>query len=83
MAARDGCAGLLRSARNDSFSSCRFHRLLGEWLAFELQAVDRLQPIHTAQMLSYLKLGGFRLGLLLNFNVLHMRNGIKRVLNGY
>ncbi len=38
-------------------------------------------PLHTAQILSYLKLGGFKLGYLLNFNVAHMRDGIKRVVN--
>jgi GxxExxY protein len=48
----------------------------------ELKAVDALLPIHTAQLLTYLKLGSYPLGLLLNFNVPLMRNGIKRVANG-
>jgi GxxExxY protein len=43
--------------------------------------VERLLPIHTAQLLSYLKLSNRKLGYLLNFNVVHMRNGIKRVVN--
>jgi GxxExxY protein len=38
-------------------------------------------PIHHAQVLSYLRLGGYKLGLLLNFNTVHMRDGIKRVVN--
>lgn len=47
----------------------------------ELKAVAKLLPIHNAQLLSYLKLSGHSLGLLLNFNVPHMRDGIKRMLN--
>jgi GxxExxY protein len=47
----------------------------------ELKAVEKLLPIHDAQLLSYLKLGGFRLGLLINFNVLHLKDGIKRKVN--
>jgi len=48
----------------------------------ELKAVEKLAPIHTAQLLSYLKLSGCKLGFLLNFNVIHMRDGIKRIVNG-
>jgi GxxExxY protein len=48
----------------------------------ELKAIDQLLPIHDAQMLTYLKLTGCKLGLLLNFNVPKLRDGIKRrVLN--
>ena len=50
-------------------------------VAIEVKAVDKLSPLHLAQILSYLKMGGYRLGYLLNFNVLHMREGIKRVVN--
>jgi GxxExxY protein len=45
----------------------------------ELKAVDKLLPIHEAQLLTYLKLSGKRCGLLLNFNVLRMKEGIKRM----
>jgi GxxExxY protein len=48
----------------------------------EIKAVDKLMPVHTAQLLTYLKLTDRKLGLLLNFNVPHMRDGIKRVANG-
>ena len=48
----------------------------------ELKAIDELLPIHKAQLLTYLKLSRCKLGYLLNFNVAHMRNGIKRVVNG-
>ena len=47
-------------------------------LVVELKAVERLSPIHTAQILSYLKAGAFQLGLLINFNVPTLRQGIRR-----
>lgn len=50
-------------------------------VVLELKAVERLQPLHTAQLVSYLRLGHYPLGYLLNFNVVHMREGIKRVIN--
>ncbi len=48
-------------------------------LLLELKTVDRLLPIHTAQVLTYLKLSGLRVGLLLNFNERVLRDGIKRL----
>jgi GxxExxY protein len=48
----------------------------------ELKAVPAILPVHRSQVLSYLRLGGFRLGYLLNFNVAHMRDGIQRFVNG-
>jgi GxxExxY protein len=48
----------------------------------ELKAVERLMPIHDAQLLSYLKLSGKRLGLLINFHVLRLKDGYKRIVNG-
>jgi GxxExxY protein len=47
----------------------------------ELKAVDRIEPIHKAQMLTYLKLSQLKLGLLINFNVPVLTIGIKRVVN--
>jgi len=44
----------------------------------ELKAVEELAPIHQAQIISYLKLSGKRIGLLINFHTLHLKNGIKR-----
>ncbi len=44
----------------------------------ELKAVETLKPIHEAQLLTYLKLSGISLGLLINFNVEHLRDGIRR-----
>lgn len=45
----------------------------------EIKAIDGLAPVHTAQLLTYLKLSGLRLGLLINFNVARIRDGIRRV----
>jgi GxxExxY protein len=52
-------------------------------VVLELKSIEKLLPIHGAQLLSYLRLGAFRLGFLLNFHTMHMRHGIKRVVNGY
>jgi len=57
----------------------RLDFLVGGLVVVELKAVDRLAPIHDAQMLTYLRLTGCKLGLLLNFNTLKMRDGIKRI----
>jgi GxxExxY protein len=47
----------------------------------ELKAVEKIAPIHETQLLTYLKLSGKKLGLLLNFNVVQMKDGIKRIAN--
>jgi GxxExxY protein len=47
----------------------------------ELKAVERLEPIYEAQVLSYLKLSGCKVGLLINFNVKVLKNGIRRLVN--
>ncbi len=49
----------------------------------ELKAIDRLEPVHEAQLLSYLRLSGCSVGLLINFNVPVLRRGIRRMVNGY
>lgn len=48
-------------------------------LIVELKAVEKLQPVHQAQVLSYLKAAGYRLGLLINFHEGLLRDGLKRV----
>lgn len=60
----------------------RLDMLVADKLIVEAKAVDQLDAIHTAQLLTYLKLSGKHLGLLLNFNVESMRQGIKRVALG-
>jgi GxxExxY protein len=49
----------------------------------ELKVVKRLHPIHEAQLLSYLRLSDKRVGLLINFHVAHLRNGIKRMMSPF
>ena len=49
----------------------------------EIKAVERLEPIHEAQLLSYLKLSGCEVGLLINFNVKVVKNGIRRLVNRF
>jgi GxxExxY protein len=60
----------------------RIDLLVGDLVVVELKALEAILPVHRAQLLSYLRLGGFRLGYLLNFNVARMRDGIVRVVNG-
>lgn len=56
----------------------RIDMLVDERLILELKSVETLQPIHEAQLLTYLKLSGIKTGLLMNFNVKRLINGIKR-----
>jgi GxxExxY protein len=60
----------------------RIDLLVEESIIVELKSVERLEPIHQAQLLSYLKLSGCKVGLLINFNVNLLKNGIKRLVNG-
>ena len=59
----------------------RLDLLVEDSVVIELKSVQQLLPIHTAQLLSYLRAGDYRLGFLLNFNAVHMRDGIKRIVN--
>ena len=53
--------------------------LVQRLLVLELKAVEQILPVHEAQLLTYLRLGGFRTGLLLNFHVAALKHGIKRM----
>lgn len=55
--------------------------VMGEKLLIELKAVERIVPVHKAQVITYLKLMRFPLGLLVNFNEVLIKHGIQRVLN--
>ena len=59
----------------------RIDLLVEERVIVELKAVERLEPIHQAQLLSYLRLSGCKVGLLINFNVTVLKNGIRRLVN--
>ncbi len=60
----------------------RLDLLVGDLVVVEIKAVEGLLPIHEAQMLTYLRLGGWQVGLLLNFNVTQLKRGIQRVVLG-
>ena len=59
----------------------RIDLLVENKLVIELKSVEALNDIHLAQILTYLRLGKFKLGLLINFNVSLLKNGIRRVIN--
>jgi GxxExxY protein len=62
-------------------SGFRIDLLVENTVIVGLKCVENLLPIHKAQLLTYLRLANKPLGLLLNFNVVHLREGIKRVIN--
>ena len=57
----------------------RLDVVVAKMLILELKACERLEPIHEAQLLTYLKLTGIKVGLLINFNVPVLKQGIKRL----
>jgi GxxExxY protein len=61
----------------------RLDLLVDRQVVVELKAVDQIQPIHEAQLLSYLKLSGCHIGLLINFNVRMLTQGLKRIVHQY
>jgi GxxExxY protein len=62
-------------------SGYRIDLLVENSIIVELKCVKAILPIHKTQLLTYLRLANLRMGLLLNFNVVHLRNGINRILN--
>ncbi|GHU75818.1 hypothetical protein FACS189461_2630 [Spirochaetia bacterium] len=60
----------------------RIDLLVESKLVIELKSVEKINEVHLAQTLTYLKLGNYKLGLLINFNVSLLKDGIKRVVNG-
>jgi GxxExxY protein len=59
----------------------RLDIIVDNQLIVELKSVEKIEPIHKAQLLTYLKLSDIRLGLILNFNVTMMKDGIVRIVN--
>ena len=59
----------------------RIDLLVEKKLVIEIKSVEALNDVHLAQTLTYMKLGNYKLGLLLNFNVVRLKEGIKRVVN--
>jgi len=56
--------------------------VVGEKVIIELKSVSTTNPVHAKQLLTQLRLSGLKLGLLINFGEAHLRNGIKRLING-
>jgi GxxExxY protein len=61
----------------------RLDLLVERSLIVEIKAVETIRPLHKAQLLSYLRLRGLHLGLLINFNTVSLKDGISRIINGY
>lgn len=59
----------------------RIDLLVEDKVVIEIKTVEALHDVHTAQVLTYMKLGNYKLGLLLNFDVKLIKNGIKRIIN--
>ena len=59
----------------------RLDVVVNDYLVLELKSVKKLAPIHTAQVLTYLKLSGYPVGLLINFNVTLLTSGVKRLIS--
>ena len=60
----------------------RIDILVERKVVIEVKSCEALNDIHMAQTLTYLKLGNYKLGLLINFNVLKVKDGLKRIING-
>jgi len=61
----------------------RSHLIVNGKVIAELKSVEALLPVHAKQLLTQLRLSGLKLGLLINFGEAHLKNGIKRVINGH
>lgn len=57
----------------------RLDMLVQKCVIVELKAVETMNPLYEAQLMTYLRLSGIRLGFLINFNVPHLKDGIKRM----
>ncbi len=60
----------------------RIDMLVNDLVIVELKSVEEISRVHVAQVISYLKLSKKKLGLIINFNVLHLKDGIKRLVEG-
>jgi GxxExxY protein len=61
----------------------RIDLIVNDAVIVEIKCVDAINPVHQAQLLSYMRLSGRELGLLINFHVEHLRDGIRRMVDGY
>jgi GxxExxY protein len=72
----------LRYKGLDLKTGIRLHIQVEQRVIVEVKSVEHLHEVHRAQLLTYLKLTNIRLGLLLNFNVKYLRDGMRRIVNG-
>jgi len=85
----DGRACRSAGARTDIYkgtrlaNDLRIDMLVDNRIIVEIKSVEELHPVHTAQLLTYLKLTNKKLGLLINFNVIQLIEGLERKMNGY
>ena len=61
----------------------RIDLIVNDLVIVEVKCVEAINPVHQAQLLSYMRLSGRQVGLLINFHVEHLRDGIKRMVDGY
>jgi GxxExxY protein len=61
----------------------RIDLIVDDTVIVEIKCVDAINPVHHAQLLSYMRLSGRQVGLLINFHVTHLRDGIRRMVDGY
>jgi len=61
----------------------RLDLLVADTIVLEVKSVDAIIPIHEAQLLTYMKLGGWKVGLLINFNVPVLKQGVRRLVLGF
>lgn len=61
----------------------RIDLIVGGQVIVEIKCVEAINPVHKSQILSYMRLSGRRVGLLINFHVEHLRDGIRRMVDGY
>jgi len=61
----------------------RIDLIVNDFVIVEVKCVEAINPVHQAQLLSYMRLSGRQVGLLINFHVVHLRDGIKRMVDGY
>ncbi len=61
----------------------RIDLLVDDEVVVEVKTVEKLAPVHEAQLLTYLRFSKRRIGLLINFHTMHLRDGIKRMVNGW
>jgi GxxExxY protein len=66
--------------KGESIGTRRIDLIVGRRLVVELKAIETLTPLHSAQVKTYLKITGCTLGLLINFNVILLRDGIRRII---